>query len=74
GFDADPSIIEKFGAEASAAIRERLDRGEVFAVLTTPEARPYVRLIMSRLFPSLSVLSHLEITSGAQLNLLGSIS
>ncbi len=73
GFDADPTLVEKFGAEASAAIRERMERGEVFVLLTTPEARPYVRLIVGRLFPSLSVLSHLEIAGGAQLNLLGAI-
>jgi flagellar biosynthesis protein FlhA len=74
GFDADPSLVEKFGAEASAAVRERIDRGEVFVLITTPEARPYVRLIVGRLFPSQPVLSHLEVACGVQLKSLGAIS
>ena len=74
GFDADPSQIEKFGMEAAAAIREHTDRGEVFALVATPEARPYVRLIVGRLFSAQPVLSHLEIACGVQLRALGSIS
>jgi flagellar biosynthesis protein FlhA len=74
GFDADPTLVEKFSNEAGAAIRERLERGELFVLLTTPEARPYVRLILSRPFPSLAVLSHLEIAGGAQVKSLGAIS
>lgn len=74
GFDADPGLVERFGLEATTAIRERMDRGEVFVLLTTPEARPYVRLIVGRLFPSQAVLSHLEIAGGVQLKSLGSIS
>ncbi|WP_457798533.1 flagellar biosynthesis protein FlhA [Methylocystis sp. S23] len=74
GFDADPARIEKFSLEAGAAIRERLERGESFIVLTTPEARPYVRLLLSRPFPSQAVLSHLEIAGGAQIKSLGTIS
>lgn len=73
-FDADPAQIERFGAEASAAIREQTERGETFAVVTSPEARPYVRLIVGRLFPGQPVLSHFEISCGVQLRSLGSIS
>jgi flagellar biosynthesis protein FlhA len=74
GFDADPSLVEKFSTETGAAIRERMDRGEVFALLTTPEARPYVRLIVGRMFPAQAVLSHLEVAGGAQIRSLGTIS
>jgi len=74
GFDADPSLIERFGAEALASIREHSDRGEIFAIVTTPEARPFVRLIVGRLFPAQPVLSHLEIACGVQLKSLGTIS
>ena len=74
GFDADPALVEAFSSEASTAIRERMDRGEVFVLLTTPEARPYVRLIVGRLFPSQSALSHLEVARGVQLKSLGTIS
>jgi flagellar biosynthesis protein FlhA len=74
GFDADPSLIEAFGREASEAIREHGAQGQTFALVTTAEARPYVRLIISRLFPSQAVLSHLEISCGVELRSLGSIS
>lgn len=74
GFDADPGQIERFTQESGAAIRERLERGEAFIVLTTPEARPFVRLLLSRPFPSLSILSHLEIASGIQIKSLGTLS
>lgn len=74
GFDADPTLVEKFSIDGGSAIRERMDRGEVFILLTTPEARPYVRLIIGRLFPSQAVLSHLEIAGGVQIKSLGTIS
>jgi flagellar biosynthesis protein FlhA len=74
GFDADPAQIEKFAAEAGAAIRERMEKGETFILLTTPEARPYVRLVLSRAFPSQPVLSHMEIGGGVQIRSVGSVS
>jgi flagellar biosynthesis protein FlhA len=74
GFDADPALIEKFATEASAAIRSRMEQGESFVILTTPDARSYVRLILSRSFPGQSVLSHLEIATGAQIRNLGAVS
>ena len=74
GFDADPNLIEKFGVDAGAAIRSHMDKGEVFALVTTPEARPYVRLIVGRIFKAQPVLSHLEVACGVQLRSLGTIS
>ena len=74
GFDADATMIEMFSNEASIAIRERMDRGEVFALLTTPDARTYVRLIIGRLFPSQAILSHVEIGGGVQIRPIGAIS
>jgi flagellar biosynthesis protein FlhA len=74
GFDADPAQIEKFSNEAGAAIRERMEQGDSFILLTTPEARPYVRLLLSRAFPSQPVLSHMEIGGGVQVKSVGSIS
>jgi flagellar biosynthesis protein FlhA len=73
-FAGDPVLIEQFGREASIAIRERMDLGEVFVLVTTPEARPYVRMIIGRLFSSLAILSHLEIARGIEVRSLGSIS
>ncbi len=73
-FDIDPRQLEEFGAEASKAIRKHLDAGERFVLVTAPEARPYVRMIIERLFPTLPVLSHVEIAKGIDLSVLGSIS
>ncbi len=73
-FDLDPAMVEQFGAEASAAIRERMDKGHSFVLVTTPEARPYVRMVVERLFSTLPVLSHLEIACGIEIQSLGTIS
>ncbi|MGQ7792555.1 flagellar biosynthesis protein FlhA [Faunimonas sp. B44] len=73
-FDIDPRQVEQFGAEATKAIRERMDEGESFVLVTAPEARPYVRLIIERLFATLPVLSHLEIARGVEIKSLGTIS
>ncbi len=73
-FDLDPAMVEQFGSEASTAIRERMDRGHSFVLVTTPEARPYVRMVVERLFATLPVLSHLEIARGIEIQSLGTIS
>ncbi|HWT32047.1 MAG TPA: FHIPEP family type III secretion protein, partial [Propylenella sp.] len=73
-FDIDPRMVEQFGAEASAAIRERLEQGHSFAIVTAPDARPYVRMIVERLFATLPVLSHVEVARGLQVQSLGTIS
>ncbi|WP_404934564.1 flagellar biosynthesis protein FlhA [Nitratireductor sp. L15S-10] len=73
-FDIDPRQLEEFGQEASTAIRKHLDAGERFVLVTAPEARPYVRMITERLFPTLPVLSHVEMAKGVELSVLGSIS
>ena len=51
-----------------------MDQGHQFAVVTTSDARPYLRMITERLFPTLPVLSHVEIARGVQVKALGSIS
>jgi flagellar biosynthesis protein FlhA len=73
-FDIDPRMVEQFGAEASAVIRARMDEGHGFVLVTAPEARPYVRMIVDRLFPTLPVLSHVEIARGVEIRSLGTIS
>ncbi len=73
-FDLDPAMVEQFGTEASAAIRERMDHGDNFVLVATPEARPYVRMVVERLFATLPVLSHLEIARGIEIKPLGAIS
>ena len=73
-FDIDPRLMEQFAAEASAAIRKRMEEKHLFALVTTAETRPYVRMIIERMFPTLPVLSQLEIARGFEIKSLGSIS
>ena len=73
-FDIDPRQLEEFGQEATKAIRAHLDAGERFVLVTAPDARPYVRMIIERLFATLPVLSHVEIAKGVELRILGTIS
>ena len=73
-FDIDPRLLEEFGQEASKVIRTHFDAGERFVLVTAPDARPYVRMIIERLFATLPVLSHVEIAKGVEVRVLGSIS
>jgi len=73
-FDLDPAMVEQFGKEATQAIRRYLDKGEQFVLVAAPESRPYVHLVTERLFANLPVLSHLELTRGVDIKVLGSIS
>ena len=67
-------IIEQFASELTAAVRTLLEKGEQFALVTAPETRPYVRLIVDRLFPTIPILSHIEISKGVKLDVLASLS
>jgi flagellar biosynthesis protein FlhA len=73
-FDIDQKLVEQFQAEASAALKPHLDRGQPLAVVTTSEARSYVRMMIERLLPNVPVLSTLEIARGVDIKTLGSIS
>jgi flagellar biosynthesis protein FlhA len=73
-FDIDPRLMEQFASEAAAAIRKRMDEQRMFALVTTAETRPYVRMIIERMFPTLAILSQLEIARGFEVKPLGSIS
>ncbi|MBS3650357.1 flagellar biosynthesis protein FlhA [Pseudaminobacter sp. 19-2017] len=73
-FDIDPRQLEEFGQEATTAIRAHMEAGERFVIVTAPDARPYVRMIVERLFPTLPVLSHVEIAKGVEIRILGTIS
>lgn len=68
------AMIEQFAAELTNLVKGYLDRGEQFTLVTAPEARPYVRLIVDRLFPTLPVLSHIEIAKGVKLDVMASLS
>ncbi|MBE7203159.1 MAG: FHIPEP family type III secretion protein, partial [Parafilimonas terrae] len=72
--DIDPRLIEQFGTEASEAIRTHMKATHRFALVTAPEVRSYVRMIIERLFPTVAVLSHVEIARGVEIKSLGTIS
>ncbi|WP_245413483.1 flagellar biosynthesis protein FlhA [Mangrovicella endophytica] len=73
-FDIDPRLVEEFATEATRVIREKMDQGENFVLVAAPDARPYVRMMIERIFVNLPVLSHLEIARGVDIRALGSIS
>jgi flagellar biosynthesis protein FlhA len=73
-FDIDPRLMEQFADEAAVAIRKRMDEKRLFALVTTAETRVYVRMIVERMFPTLPVLSQLEIARGFEVRSLGTIS
>ena len=73
-FDIDPALLEEFTDEATKSIRGLMDSGEHFVLVTSPDARPYIRMIMERIFTTLPVLSHVEIARGINVKSLGSIS
>jgi flagellar biosynthesis protein FlhA len=73
-FDIDPRLVEQFGTDASVVVREQMKEGQPFVLVSAPDARPYVRMIIERMFPSLPVLSHVEIARGVEIKSLGTIS
>jgi flagellar biosynthesis protein FlhA len=73
-FDADPRLIEQFATEAAAAIRKITEKGTHVVLAVAPEARPYVRMILERVFPTLPVLSHVEVARSVEIRPLGAIS
>ncbi len=73
-FDIEPKLVEEFASEASSVIREHMDNGRSFVLVTAPDARPYVRMVIERLFATLAVLSHVEIARGVEVESLGTVS
>jgi flagellar biosynthesis protein FlhA len=73
-FDIDPRALEEFSEQATKVIREFMDKGLPFVLVTSPETRSYVRMIIERLFATLPVLSHVELAKGLEIKILGSIS
>jgi flagellar biosynthesis protein FlhA len=74
GFDMDPKDIEAFGRDAGEKVRALIDEGHRFVLITAPESRAFIRLIIERVFPALPVLSHAEIARGARVDVIGGIS
>lgn len=70
----DPRLVEEFSEAASRLIKELMVVHPKFCIVTAPDARPYVRMIIERMFPAVPVLSHLEIARGTNVKPIGSIS
>lgn len=73
-FNLDPRRIEQFGREANQLVSKLQGEGQQFAIVSTAEVRPYLRMLIERLFPSLPVLSHAEISRSANVVVIGSLS
>jgi flagellar biosynthesis protein FlhA len=73
-FDADPRLVEQFAADVSTAVRKAAGQGESVVLVAPPDVRPYVRMITERMFPTLPVLSHVEIARGVEVKSMGAIS
>ena len=66
-------MVEAFSAECNAVIQAQIDNGHRLAVVTAAEVRPYVRMVVERLFPTISVISHAEIGRTTSVVTLGTI-
>jgi flagellar biosynthesis protein FlhA len=73
-FVMEPRLLEKFVEEAKAALAPYAQDGVSFAIVTSQEARPFVRMILERITVIVPVLSHSELARGFELKLLGSVS
>ena len=72
-FQMATSDLEEFGKSAREKIQSLIEEGHNFGVLTSPEARGYVRMVIERLYPTLPVLSNVELARGIDVEVLGSI-
>jgi flagellar biosynthesis protein FlhA len=73
-FDLEPKALESFAADAARVVKPLVETGESFAIVTSPDARPYVRLIMDRIFPNLPVLSHVEVSKASSIDIVATLS
>jgi flagellar biosynthesis protein FlhA len=73
-FDIDPKQLDAFVSDATKAIKPQLEIGTSFAISCAPEVRPYVHMVMDRVFPNIPVLSHVEVAKALKIELLSAIS
>ena len=72
-FEVDPAMVEQFQTEAAAIIKPHVERGDMLAIVTLPELRPFVRMMLERSLPNVPVLSTLEIARCRSVVTLGSL-
>ena len=73
-FDLDPRLVEGFSAECTGEVQKHIDSGHRFVIACGGEIRPFVKLVVERLFPTISVLSHNETSRVLDAQTLGTIS
>jgi flagellar biosynthesis protein FlhA len=73
-FDFDPKLIEQFGHELSQAVTPLLSKPAPFALLVTADIRPFVRMLIERLYPALPVLAQTEVAKGLKIETIGAVS
>ncbi|MEO0544774.1 MAG: flagellar biosynthesis protein FlhA [Pseudomonadota bacterium] len=73
-FDIEPKLLEEFAVAVRDKVNELKALGKQFVIITTPEARPYVRMMVERLSPEIAVFSHLEIGRRVSVEVIGSVS
>lgn len=66
--------LESFGDLVSKKVQGLIQERHAFAITTSPEIRSYVKMIIERLFPSLPVISTMEIARGVDVKILGAVS
>jgi len=72
-FNMSAKDLEEFGKQAKETINKHVADRQQFGLTTSPEARKYVRMIIERIFPTMQVLSNLEIARGMDVQVIGSI-
>jgi flagellar biosynthesis protein FlhA len=72
-FDFEPRAIEEFSNELTRSVQKLLDEGHQFVIVCGADVRPYVRMVTERLFPTLPVLSHIEVARGIHVKSMGAV-
>ncbi len=72
-FDMSAAVLEEFSKAAADKTKELMAERDQFVIVTAPDARRFVRMVFERLYPTLPVLSHLEIVKNVEVDTIGSI-
>jgi flagellar biosynthesis protein FlhA len=72
-FDFDPKLIEEFGKQVLSESQRLTAEGHQYVIVSAAEVRPYVKMAIERLLPTVPVISHAEISRGIQTQFLGTV-
>jgi flagellar biosynthesis protein FlhA len=68
-----PSKLQEFVNEINAELETHAMKGEIPAIITSPKVRPYVRSIIERFKPTITVMSQNEIHPKARIKTVGRV-